>query len=96
MIERIGLTSGNGAAVRTFTSMMKGNFMKMQVRVLPRDSAPVRQASEIDYAASMHFSAAYLPSGSSSSLDAEQRSSETTPTPTSSSATASHWSPSRH
>ncbi len=34
-------------------------------------STATRQASEIDYAASMHFSAAYLPSGSSDSLDAD-------------------------
>jgi len=37
--------------------------------VLFRDSVSAVHASEIDYAASMHFSAAYLPSGSSPSLE---------------------------
>lgn len=39
------------------------------VTVLFRDSASAVHASEIDYAASMHYSAAYLPSGSSPSLE---------------------------
>ena len=48
------------------------------VTVLFRDSASAVHASEIDYAASMHYSAAYLPSGSSPSL--EQAWSDTTST----------------
>ena len=39
------------------------------VTVLFRDFASAVHASEIDYAASMHYSAAYLPSGSSPSLE---------------------------
>lgn len=46
------------------------------VQVYDRVSAV--HASEIDYAASMHFSAAYLPSGSSPSLGEDQESADTT------------------
>lgn len=42
------------------------------------DRASAVHASEIDYAASMHFSAAYLPSGSSPSLGEDQESADTT------------------
>lgn len=49
--------------------------------------APVNHASEIEYADFMHFSAAYLPSGSSPSLDVEP---EPTAAPTLSSPTPSY------
>ena len=38
---------------------------------LHRESASATHASEIEYAAAMHYSAAYLPSGSSPALDVE-------------------------
>ncbi len=38
---------------------------------LHREFASTNEASEMAYAASMHYSAAYLPSGSSPSLDVE-------------------------
>ena len=49
--------------------------------------APVNHASEIEYADFMHFSAAYLPSGSSPSLDVEP---EPAAAPTLSSVTPSY------
>ncbi|HRW06770.1 MAG: hypothetical protein KDE53_02580 [Caldilineaceae bacterium] len=39
------------------------------------DHASAAYISEMEYAASMHFSAAHLPSGTSSSLTAEEKSS---------------------
>jgi hypothetical protein len=44
--------------------------MKNQT-ILQRESASADHTSEIEYAAFMHYSAAYLPSGSSPSLDLE-------------------------
>lgn len=38
---------------------------------LHRELASTNQVSEMEYAAAMHYSAAYLPSGSSPSLDVE-------------------------
>lgn len=43
----------------------------MNYTSLLREFASTNQASEMEYAASMHYSAAYLPSGSSPSLDVE-------------------------
>ena len=45
--------------------------MKLLADLLLQAPAPVNHASEIEYADFMHFSAAYLPSGSSPSLDVE-------------------------
>lgn len=42
------------------------------------DHASAAYVSEMEYAASMHFSAAHLPSGTSSSLTAEERPSNST------------------
>lgn len=44
------------------------------------DHASAAYVSEMEYAASMHFSAAHLPSGTSSSLTAEERPSSTSNT----------------
>lgn len=44
----------------------------MNHTILHRESASVNHASEMEYADFMHYSAAYLPSGSSPSLDVEQ------------------------
>lgn len=68
----------------------------MNVSVLNPDHASTRQASEIDYAASMHFSAAYLPSGSSDSLDVEHDSANTSAVADHVLATPTHWSPTVH
>jgi len=43
----------------------------MNHTILHREFASTNQASTMEYAASMHYSAAYLPSGSSPSLDVE-------------------------
>jgi hypothetical protein len=57
----------------------------MNDMTLPREAVSANHASEIEYAVAMHYSAAYLPSGSSPSLDVESEPvaaptrSETTP-----------------
>lgn len=43
----------------------------MNHTMLPREFASADHASEMEYADFMHYSAAYLPSGSSPSLDVE-------------------------
>lgn len=48
------------------------------IAVLIQDRAAAAYASELDYAISMQFNAAHLPSGSSPSLIAEQTPTETT------------------
>ena len=58
------------ALLGIFTSMMKGKA-KMNNSTLHRATASANQDSEIEYAVAMHYSAAYLPSGSSPSLDVE-------------------------
>jgi len=68
----------------------------MKVSVLYSDHTSTRQASELEYAASMHFSAAYLPSGSSDSLDAEQHLADTTSPPDRVTSTETHALPSYH
>lgn len=43
----------------------------MNDMTLPRETVSANHASELEYAVAMHYSAAYLPSGSSPSLDVE-------------------------
>lgn len=50
--------------------MLKGNPI-MNHTTLHREFASANHASEMEYADFMHYSAAYLPSGSSPSLDVE-------------------------
>jgi len=69
MLVSVGLVGSNGAAGKLFSSMMKGRTKMMNVTVSDRTSAAY--LSEMDYAASMHFSAAHLPGGTSSSLVVE-------------------------